>query len=114
MRCASLAAAAAVVVVNIFPDDDDDDDDVTPKQPNPLRSYNKVEEDKEDKEIARRHAVALEEEDKEDRLPKRAAFARFREMIICACFCVVLVRFFPRGKFSSEVLKNAHIYRERA
>ena len=112
MRCASLAAAAAVVVVNIFPDDDDDDDDVTPKQPKPRSSHK--EEDKEDKEIARRHAVALEEEDKEDRLPKRAAFARFREMNICACFCVVLVRFFPRGKFSSEVLKNAYIYRERA
>ena len=106
MRCASLAAAAAVVVVHIFPDDDDDDDDVTPKQPKPRSSHK---EDKEDKEIARRHAVALEEEDKEDRLPKRAAFARFREMNICACFCVVLVRFFPRGKFSSEVLKNAHI-----
>ena len=104
MRCASLAAAAAVVVVNIFPDDDDDD--VTPKQPKPRSSHK---EEEEDKEIARRHAVALEEEVKEDRLPKREAFASFREMNICVCFCVVLLRFFPRGKFSSEVLKNAHI-----
>lgn len=85
MRCASLAAAAAVVVVNIFPDDDDDDDDLTPKRP--PRSSREEEEDKEDKEIARRHAVEkLKEEDKEDLLPKREAFASFREMNI---FCVV-------------------------
>lgn len=113
MRCASLAAAAAVVVVNIFPDDDDDDDDLTPKQP-PRSSH----EEEEDKEIARRHAVALKEEDKaEDLLPKREA-ASFREMNICV-FCarawcsLVFVWVFPRGKFSSEVLKNFAGSRER-
>ena len=108
MRCASLAAAAAVVVVNIFPDDDDDDDDLTPKQP-PRSSH----EEEEDKEIARRHAVSLKEEDQaEDLLPKREA-ASFREMNICV-FCarawcsLVFVWVFPRGKFSSEVLKNTY------
>ena len=113
MRCASLAAAAAVVVVNIFPDDDDDDDDLTPKQP-PRSSH----EEEEDKEIARRHAVALKEEDTaEDLLPKREA-ASFREMNICV-FCarawcsLVFVWVFPRGKFSSEVLKTLPGSRER-
>ena len=113
MRCASLAAAAAVVVVNIFPDDDDDDDDLTPKQP--PRSSHKEEE--EDKEIVRKQAV-FKEEDKEteDLLPKREA-ASFREMNICV-FCarawcsLVFVWVFPRGKFSSEVLKNTYL-RER-
>lgn len=124
MRCASLAAAAAVVVVNIFPDDDDDDDDVTPKQPKPRSSHK--EEDKEDKEIARRHAVEKlkEEEDKEDLLPKREAFASFREMnIFCAfsqsvLFSLAFVGFTTEGKIrfssSSEVLKNAYEFRALA
>ena len=107
MRCASLAAAAAVVVVNIFPDDDDDDDDLTPKRP--PRSSREEEEDKEDKEIARRHAVEKlkeEEEDKEDLLPKREAFASFREMnIFCAfsqsvLFSLACVGFTTEGKDS--------------
>jgi hypothetical protein len=126
VRCASLAAAAAVVVVHIFPDDDDDDDDVTPKQPKPLRSSHKEEEDKEDKEIARRHAVEKlkEEEDKEDLLPKREAFASFREMnIFCAfsqsvLFSLAFVGFTTEGKIrfssSSEVLKNAYEFRALA
>lgn len=123
MRCASLAAAAAVVVVNIFPDDDDDDDDLTPKRP--PRSSREEEEDKEDKEIARRHAVEKlkEEEDKEDLLPKREAFASFREMnIFCAfsqsvLFSLAFVGFTTEGKIrfsSSEVLKNAYEFRALA
>lgn len=122
MRCASLAAAAAVVVVNIFPDDDDDDDDLTPKRP--PRSSREEEEDKEDKEIARRHAVEkLKEEDKEDLLPKREAFASFREMnIFCAfsqsvLFSLAFVGFTTEGKIrfsSSEVLKNAYEFRALA
>ena len=125
MRCASLAAAAAVVVVNIFPDDDDDDDDLTPKR-RPPRSSREEEEDKEDKEIARRHAVEKlkEEEDKEDLLPKREAFASFREMnIFCAfsqsvLFSLAFVGFTTEGKIrfssSSEVLKNAYEFRALA
>ena len=123
MRCASLAAAAAVVVVNIFPDDDDDDDDLTPKRP--PRSSREEEEDKEDKEIARRHAVEKlkEEEDKEDLLPKREAFASFREMnIFCVfsqsvLFSLAFVGFTTEGKIrfsSSEVLKNAYEFRALA
>ena len=123
MRCASLAAAAAVVVVNIFPDDDDDDDDLTPKRP--PRSSREEEEDKEDKEIARRHAVEKlkEEEDTEDLLPKREAFASFREMtIFCAfsqsvLFSLAFVGFTTEGKIrfsSSEVLKNAYEFRALA
>ena len=128
MRCASLAAAAAVVVVNIFPDDDDDDDDLTPKR-RPPRSSREEEEDKEDKEIARRHAVEKlkEEEDKEDLLPKREAFApSFREMNIFFCafsqsvllFSLAFVGFTTEGKIrfssSSEVLKNAYEFRALA
>ena len=124
MRCASLAAAAAVVVVvvNIFPDDDDDDDDLTPKRPPPRSSHE--EEEEEDKEIARRHnaVAAIKEEDEEDLLPKRERFAFSRDEHLR----VLMYRFslafawggvsLARGEkipFSSEVSKNAYIYRER-
>ena len=78
---------------------------MTPKQPKPRSSHK--EEDKEDKEIARRHAVEkLKEEDKEDLLPKREAFASFREMnIFCAfsqsvLFSLAFVGFTTEGKDS--------------